>query len=301
MNPIVRIIRWAQTRVNAPRIAANPNPYGVHIQTDIPYRDDGDPAHLMDIYAPDAGRQRLPVIVELHGGGYVSCYKEINAQHGQYLASKGFRVVNINYTLCPEGDLSTILNELSDALDWVGGHADACGFDPDRVCLTGDSAGGHIALLAAALYTSGHLAEAFGVRVPRQRVAAYAMSCPQGSFAWRHLPWNLPARLLFLVLHRYTFDAEYANRAAYDSYMTADFPRVWFCSAPSDSLLYTHTRGMHKYMQAHGIDHVYREYQSRERKLDHVFNVLFPDYPESRAANDDMIAFFNETLKGAAP
>ena len=118
MNPIIRVMRRAQVRANAPRIAANPNPYGVRIQTDIPYIDDGDPCHLLDVYSPmDGGDAPLPVIVELHGGGYVTCGKEINAQHGQYLASRGFRVVNINYTLCPEGDISTIMNELVAALD----------------------------------------------------------------------------------------------------------------------------------------------------------------------------------------
>jgi hypothetical protein len=47
-------------------------------------------------------------------------------------------------------------------------------------------------------------------------------------------------------------------------------------------------------MQERGIDHVYREYTSRARKLDHVFNILHPEYPESIEANDDMVAYFRE-------
>ena len=301
MNPIVRFIRHEQIMVNAPRIAANPNPYGVHILTDIPYRDDGDPCHLLDVYSPDASGKKLPVIVELHGGGYLSCNKEINAQHGQYLSSKGFRVVNINYTLSPEGSLSDILNELSDALDWVGDNAAACGFDTDRVCLTGDSAGGHIVLIAAAMYATGRPADFFKVRLPRQRVAAFSASCPEGSFEWRLLPRNLSAKMLFFILHKYTFDAEYARQSSYETFMDERFPRVWFCSSPTDRLLYTHTRRMHDYMLEKGYDHVYREYTSTERRLDHVFNILNPDWPESRQANDDMIAFFYETLKGDKP
>ena len=292
MNPIIHIIRRAQVRANAPRIAANPNPYGVSIRADLPYRDDGNPDHTLDVYSPAGGPARLPVIVEMHGGGYVSCSKEINAQHGQYLAVKGFHVVNMNSTLCPEGSLSVILNELADVLDWVGCHAARFGFDPDRVFLTGDSAGGHFVLLAAAMFTSGRSAEYFGVRRPAVAVAGYAASCPEASFEWRHLPRNLPATMLFLILHRFTLDRECARRASYEYYMDEAYPRVWFCSSPADSLLYGHTRRLHEYMAANGIDHVYREYVSRERRLDHVFNILHPDYPESRQANDDMIAFF---------
>ena len=295
MNPIIHIIRWAQVRANAPRIAANPNPYGVCIRADLPYRDDGNPDHTLDVYSPAPGAPRLPVIVELHGGGYLSCSKEINAQHGQYLASRGFHVVNMNYTLCPEGDLSVILNELSDALDWVGDNADRYGFDLSRVHLTGDSAGGHIVLLAAAIYTSGKSGDFFRVRRPAVAVRSYAASCPEGSFAWRHLPRNLPAMMGFLILHKFTFDREYARHAAYDYFMDAGYPRVWFCATPTDKLLYSQIRRMHEYMTAHNIPHEYREYTSQERRLDHVFNILRPDYPESRAANDDMIAFFRQT------
>lgn len=302
MSPIIYIIRRAQARANAPRIAAHPNPYGVQIHADLPYpvtapgsalSDDGNPNHLLDVYSPTDSKTPLPVIVELHGGGYLSCFKEINAQHGQYLASKGFHVVNMNYTLCPEGDLSTILNELSAVLGWVKAHADVYGFDLSRVFLTGDSAGGHIVLLAAALFTSGRFADYFGVGQPPIQPAGYAASCPEGSFDFKLLPKNLPSHLLFLILHKYTFDRELVRHTSYEYYMDDAYPRIWFCSSPTDSLLYTHTRGMHEFMEARGIPHVYREYVSRERKLDHVFNVLFPDYPESRQANDDMIAFFN--------
>ena len=292
MNPIIPIIRKAQIRANAPRIAANPNPYGVHIRRDIPYQEDGRVEHLLDVYAPTRGNAPLPVIVEMHGGGYLACNKEINAQHGQYLASKGFRVVNMNYTLCPEGDLSVILNELVDVLAWIKGHSAEYGFDTSRVFLTGDSAGGHFVLLAAAMFTTGRSADYFHVRKPPLAIAGYAASCPEGSFDRRLLPPNLPSRMLFLILHRFTFDKACVRHSSYEYYMTQGYPRVWFCTSPTDSLLYTHTRRMHAFMDERGIAHEYREYTSSAHRLDHVFNVLHPEYPESIQANGDMIRFF---------
>ena len=296
MNPIIHIIRKAQIRANAPRIAANPNPYGVHIITDIPYRKDGRAEHLLDVYAPNEGKSPLPVIVELHGGGYLSCNKEINAQHGQYFASRGFRVVNMNYALCPEGDLGMILNELVDVLEWIKGHDREYGFDSSRVFLTGDSAGGHFVLLAAAMFTTGRAADFFYVRKPPFSIAGYAASCPEGSFEWRLLPRNLSSRMLFFILHKYTFNREYTKQSSYEYYMSEGYPRIWFCTSPSDSLLYAHTRRMHEFMLSNGIPHEYREYASTARKLDHVFNVLHPEYPESIQANEDIIQFFLEKV-----
>jgi len=292
MNPIIHIIRKAQIRANARRIAANPNPYGVIIIKDIPYLGDDRTEHLLDVYSPVQGRAMLPVIIEMHGGGYISCNKEINAQHGQYLASRGFRVVNMNYTLCPEGDIGVILNELVDVLEWIEAHKAEYGFDTSRVCLTGDSAGGHFVLLAAAMFTTGRSADFFHVRKPPFPIATYAASCPEGSFDWQLLPPCLSARMLYFILHKYTFDKAYVRHSSYEYYMTDSYPRVWFCTSPTDSLLYTHTRRMHEFMTARGIPHEYREYASSARKLDHVFNVLHPEYPESIRANEDMIRFF---------
>ena len=292
MNPIIHIIRKAQIRANARRIAANPNPYGVIIIKDIPYLGDDRTEHLLDVYSPVQGRAMLPVIIEMHGGGYISCNKEINAQHGQYLASRGFRVVNMNYTLCPEGDICVILNELINVLEWIEAHKATYGFDTSRVCLTGDSAGGHFVLLAAAMFTTGRSADFFRVRKPPFPIAGYAASCPEGSFDWRLLPPSLSARMLYFILHKFTFDKAYVRHSSYEYYMTDGYPRVWFCTSPTDSLLYTHTKRMHEFMTERDIPHVYREYVSSERKLDHVFNVLHPEYPESIQANEDMIRFF---------
>lgn len=45
-------------------------PEGVNIQTDIPYMDDGDKAHRMDIYRPEGSEGiMLPVVINIHGGG----------------------------------------------------------------------------------------------------------------------------------------------------------------------------------------------------------------------------------------
>ena len=78
--------------------------------------------------------------------------------------------------------------------------------------------------------------------------------------------------------------------------MSEGYPRVWFCTSPTDSLLHTHTRRMHEFMLSSGIPHEYREYASKTRKLDHVFNVLHPEYPESIQANEDIIQFFLEKV-----
>lgn len=300
MNPIIGLIRTAQLRANAPLINA-PEPPDLAVHRNIPYRDDDSAWHRLDVYSPRGFRGPLPVIVEIHGGSYLSCCKEINAPHGFYLASRGFHVVNMNYTLCPEGSCATVLNEVVDVLRWVDANAALRGFDRRRVFLTGDSAGGHFVLLSAAACSNPETAAFFAVKKPPFLPAGYSASCPGGSFAWRLVPKSPPALLVFLLLGRVTFDRACAENASYDRFMDDRFPRVWFCTTPSDGLMYRHTRQMHTFMAAREIDHVYREYAGAGAPLPHAFNILQPDRPESRAANDDMIGFFRASCLTAPP
>ena len=78
-------------------------PKGVQVQTDIPYIDDGDKAHLMDIYRPEGSEDKLlPVIVNIHGGGLLIGNKEFNRFFCAKLAKLGYLVFSIEYRLVPD-------------------------------------------------------------------------------------------------------------------------------------------------------------------------------------------------------
>ena len=85
-------------------------------------------------------------------------------------ASKGYKVVNINYTLQPEAEFDQELREINAAFDWIGANADKYGFDLDNVFLTGDSSGGHLSLLYTAVQTRPDLQEYFKVTAPAVKI-----------------------------------------------------------------------------------------------------------------------------------
>ena len=291
MDLIVKYLRKMQKNSNEPRIRANLNNYHVDIVKSIPYMDDGKEEHRMDIYRPKHMEGKLPVIIEVHGGAYVSCYKEVNQQHGTYLASKGFCVVNMNYTLYPEADLTHMVKEVCAVLNWVHTNASKYGFDTEHVCLTGDSAGGHVVLMAAAALNDVEIAQSYEIPEMKQKVYKYALSCPMGSLEDLRNPKGGLFQILKIIFKKVLKDAAYMKKIDYHWYMTKHFPEVFILTTPMDALLYEHTRAMHTYMEANGINHVYKEYSQKENNLEHVFNVLYPDYAESMAANDDMVTY----------
>jgi acetyl esterase/lipase len=91
---------------------------------------------------------RRPVALQIHGGAWVLGWKR---QQGQpllnHLATQGWVGVNIDYRLSPAATFPDHLVDCKRALAWVRRQVADFGGDPDFVCVTGGSAGGHLAAL----------------------------------------------------------------------------------------------------------------------------------------------------------
>ena len=90
-----------------------PLPQGVHQTCDISYGPYGK-WNLLDIYHPE-GCDCCPVILNIHGGGFVYGTKEIYKRYCMDLARRGFTVVNINYRLAPRWKFPTPLEDINQA------------------------------------------------------------------------------------------------------------------------------------------------------------------------------------------
>lgn len=285
----VKVMRQYQMSINADAEAKKTPTYGSTEQDDINYMGDQDANHTLDVYSPGgvSASKKLPVIVEVHGGGYVSCNKEINRQHGLWFASKGYRVVNINYTLVPEATIKQEIQEINSVFKWVNTNADKYGFDVNNIFLTGDSAGGHLVLLFTAAQTEPELQAYFEIQ-PAKGYRATAATCPVGSFTSN----DLVSRGLTILLGQ-----DFANRnnltlLSYESFDQPGMSPLFIVTTPTDKTAYTVTKAIHEDMVKKGVSHEYKEYTKQENDLDHVFNVLHPDWTESVQANTDILNFF---------
>ncbi|WP_017936368.1 alpha/beta hydrolase [Nocardioides sp. Iso805N] len=125
----------------------------VEVIRDIPYTKGGVKARL-DVYRRrenDAERAAgAPVLVQIHGGAWTIGRKE---EQGLLLmnrmAAQGWVCVAINYRLAPRYRWPTQIDDVRNAISWVRDHIAEYGGDPGYLVLTGGSAGGHLAALAA--------------------------------------------------------------------------------------------------------------------------------------------------------
>ena len=93
-----------------------------------------------------------PVLVYLHGGGWVCGSSKTHKKLGYRFAEAGFLVVNVDYRLAPEHPFPTPFEDCLAAVRWAHREAARFGGDPARFAIGGDSAGGNLsAAVAAAL------------------------------------------------------------------------------------------------------------------------------------------------------
>jgi len=122
----------------------------VVVKHDIAYLPDGDPKHRLDVYAPREGVQNAPVLLQIHGGGWVIGNKREQALPlMNHLASRGWICVATNYRLSPRATFPDHLVDLKSAMHWIRENIAEFGGDPDFVAATGGSAGGHLSSLLA--------------------------------------------------------------------------------------------------------------------------------------------------------
>ncbi|MGH9529513.1 MAG: alpha/beta hydrolase fold domain-containing protein [Terriglobales bacterium] len=101
----------------------------------------------LDVYKPAAASQLTPVVVVIHGGGWIAGTKEERVLEMMPYLQMGFAAVNVEYRMTQVSLAPAAVEDCRCALHWVFANAKKYNFDPSRVVLQGGSAGGHLALM----------------------------------------------------------------------------------------------------------------------------------------------------------
>ena len=148
-----------------PRAAPFDEPRRINDLQSAPLEDGGPVmAQTRELWLPIRGRRLLcrlhrpgpgvlPVLVYIHGGGWVwGSIDSHDRMAREYAAAAGCAVLLVDYALSPEAVFPQALLECADVLRWLAAHGAGLGLDGARVVVGGDSAGGNLAAALGLLF-----------------------------------------------------------------------------------------------------------------------------------------------------
>lgn len=126
-------------------------PQGTILHGNLPYNNDTLQKHLLDIYLPANAKGKLPLVIFIHGGGWLSNDKYADMGYMQKtvaeIVSSGFALASIDYRFSTQAVFPAQIQDCNRAISFLYDNADQYGFDKKRFALMGFSAGGHLASL----------------------------------------------------------------------------------------------------------------------------------------------------------
>ncbi|ASK88943.1 alpha/beta hydrolase [Sphingorhabdus sp. SMR4y] len=232
----------------------------------------------LNIWAPKTVAQKpLPVVFFIYGGGWRAGAKDQYAFTGRALANRGYMVVLPDYRLFPDTRFPGFLEDSAKALAWVHDNIEPYGGDPERIFLSGQSAGAYNAIMLA---------------LDRQWLGRHGKSPDliQGVAALAG-PYDF-----------YPFDSE-TTKQSFGQYpapemtqpvnfVRPDAPPLWLSSGSNDTQVRPrNSKILRDKILAAGGDAEYVEYPD----IDHleIMMALAKPFRHKAPVLDDMVAFFD--------
>lgn len=144
--------------------AEKPQTVPVRVYQNLRYAETTNTRQRLDIYVPESPSYvPMPVVIYIHGGSWSSGSRsELPAVLHEMLGSQNYAVVSVGYRLTNEAQWPAQLHDVKAAIRWVRARAEQYGFDPQRIALWGDEAGGHLALIAGLTNNAQDMAGTLG-------------------------------------------------------------------------------------------------------------------------------------------
>lgn len=266
-------------------------PEDVSEYKNVPYIEDGDMAHCLDIFRPK-GRtgEALPVIVDVHGGGMILGNKEFNRHFCAQISSMGYLVFCVEVRSVPEVKIFQQYEDLSRAMDYIKGIIPQYNGNPENVYAIADSGGANLLIYTMAMKNSQALAEAAGVTPTALEVKALGLI--SGMF------YTTRFDKIGLCMPDYLYGKGY-KKGNFAPYTNPEHPEVagklppcYLVTSRNDNLQH-YTLKFEKALAKYNVPHKLVNYPEN-RRMTHAFSVFEPFWEKSIHATREMLNYLNQ-------
>lgn len=233
---------------------------GLDEHRNVHYGDAGRDT-IFDVFSPEGGTDPLPTVVWIHGGAWISGFKEDVEPYVRMLASEGYTTVSLAYTVAPEAVYPTAVEQLNSALAHLVAHAEEYRIDPQRIVIAGDSAGANLTSQLAVITTNPTYARAMNLTpaLRPEQLRGVILNC--GIYDVSGIPdapglggWGFR-----IALWAYLGEKDWSATAGGDEmstldFVTSDFPATWISGGNADPLTASQSKPMAERLGSLGVD-----------------------------------------------
>lgn len=151
----------------------------VEVVRNVPYSDIDEKYNKADLLFPKNidKNKKLPVLLNVHGGGFVAGDKGLRIGICRMFADNGWFVYNINYRLCHKFPAPNCSIDVINAINFLPSLGKQYNLDLDKIVLTGDSAGGYLVAHAMSSIADSHVREALNMPQCKLKIRALMLFC----------------------------------------------------------------------------------------------------------------------------
>lgn len=244
---------------------------------------------VLDVYRPKDLPVPAPVIVSVHGGGWVYGDKDVYQYYCMDLASRGFAVINFSYRLAPKYKYPTAVEDTNLVFNWIFANSDKYKLDTGNIFAVGDSAGAQNLAIYACILTNPDYASKYSFKIPDDlRIIAMALNC--GIY-----DMEVKKNISFCKdLLKEKGSEEELSLLSPAKYVTEDYPPCFIMTSNGDELK-DQAPFMVEALKKNNVRHEYKIYGTDDNMLYHVFHCDIKS-EDAKVTNDDECDFFRSLM-----
>ena len=243
---------------------------------DVSYVDDNEPGHKLDIFVRMDGTKK-PVLIDIHGGGFISEDKAMNRLFGNYMAKLGFVVFELNVRLAyPEWTVFDQIEDIDKGVRFALRCASEYEGDTDQLYIAGHSSGGVLAFTECMLSSSPEMLADFGLKERNYKYKGLITDCGLMHFYKRSIAYWGMRKMIFPK--RYKEDKRYRYLTAENNEYIQKLPKAALLTNSKD-VLKKMTYYFDGVLKQKGVEHRLFEYGK-----DGHTGIIFKPYTDENLA-----------------
>ena len=261
---------------------------------DVPYLDDGKSHHQYDVFLTTENRKNV-CILDVHGGSYLFSGHRDNYIFAYEFLKEGYDVICLDY-LPNDGkrDTKDLVSDCVLCLNHIYEHLKDFSLEDDKFVMTGDSAGGHFALLLSEMMEDKKIQDLLGFNLHNFNLKGVLLNCPVYDFEWTG--YNQMTHGAMKRMFGKNYSLEKMRLLSPREYIK-DFKLPLFVSTCKNDFIRKESLKLNEDMKQKDNKFVFIDIDSDNKKVDHVHNVVAPYLEESKRVNQKMLEFIETIIK----